>query len=74
MADEKEQKKPKAGGGGEKPVNKPKGGGKGGDKGAKSAAPQTESGRPADLFELDIFRNLRGRGHLFSYCRNGMPI
>ena len=49
MADEKEQKKPKAAGGEGKPG---KGGGgdgkakgKGGDRGAKSAAPATESGR-----------------------------
>jgi large subunit ribosomal protein L5 len=53
MADEKEQKKPKAekpkaGGGGEAKAGK--GGGKG-DRGAKSAAPQTESGRPSASFK-----------------------
>ena len=61
MADEKEQKKPKAGGdkGGDKPA-KPAGGGEGkaakggkggGEKAAKAAAPAKEAGRPAASFK-----------------------
>jgi large subunit ribosomal protein L5 len=49
MADEKEQKKPKAAGGepkASKAGGEGKAKGKGGDKGAKAAAPATESGRP----------------------------
>jgi large subunit ribosomal protein L5 len=58
MADEKEQKKPKAASGGEgKPAKSGGGEGKaakskgGGDRGAKSAAPATESGRPSASFK-----------------------
>src|SRR5689334_23949069 len=61
MADEKEQKKPKAGGdkGGEKPAKSAgggegkaaKGGKGGGEKAAKAAAPAKEAGRPAASFK-----------------------
>jgi large subunit ribosomal protein L5 len=58
MADEKEQKKPKAAAGGEgKPAKAAGGGegksakGKGGDRGSKSAAPATESGRAKASFK-----------------------
>jgi large subunit ribosomal protein L5 len=58
MADEKEQKKPKAAAGGEGKPAKAAGGGegksaksKGGDRGSKSAGPTTESGRAKASFK-----------------------
>src|SRR5262245_9916577 len=39
------------------------------------AAPQLRRLRLPLLFQLDVFCNLRSRGHLlFLYCRNGIPI